>query len=321
MSFSTPQDISGSLIAAGASSKVYKGFFKRGRKAKKEVVAIKMLFCVELSASVIDRFGDEIRLLNRLSHPNILRCCGVCIMPPALCLVTEFCGHGSLYHFLQKEISISLRWNKKLSMILDCINGVSYLHSKGIVHGDIKSLNFFVTDNCVVKLGDLGEHRVVGEEVDVNRPMPKLRNWSAPEILAGTYGPLYDCSSDVYSLAMVISEIVSGEVPFDDAETKNLELDEFIHFVSDERNRPSLGGRCETPTAFKEVLRHCFFTDPKKRCSSTDLLNGVIECFETSEKVVSFVDDELDRGVILGSEEEIGDLLEETQEETGEEAV
>jgi len=298
------------LVAAGASSKVYKGTLKRGRKSRKEVVAIKMLFCVELSKSVIDRFGDEIRLLNSLSHPNILRCCGVCIMPPALCLVTEYCSHGSVYHFLQQDVAKSLRWNKKLSMILDSINGVSYLHSKGVVHGDIKSLNFLVTENCVVKLGDLGEHRLIGSKVDVNRPLPKLRNWSAPEILAGAYGPLYSPSSDVYSLAMVISEIVSGEVPFDDEETKKLELDEFIEYVYNEQNRPSLGGRCQTPDAFKEVLRHCFYTDPAKRCTSADLLNGVVECFETTDRIVQFADDEMCRRATLGnSVEEAGVLL------------
>ena len=289
VSFDTPTHIQSSLVAAGASSRVYKGHLRQS-KGKKEIIAIKMLFCVEMSATVINQFGMEIRLLNSLSHPNVVKCKGICIMPPALCLVTEFCAHGSLYDFLQKPISKNLKWNKKLSMVVDAVQGVEYLHHRGIVHGDIKSLNFLVTEQLQVKLSDLGEHRVIGDEVNMDRPLPKLRNWSAPEILSGNYGPLYCPSSDVYSLAMVISELITGNVPFDDDVTKKLDIEDFIKFVNNEGNRPSCEGG-STPPIFNEVLRHCFYTDPKKRCSSGDLLTGIIDCFETSDKIVSFIED------------------------------
>ena len=80
--------------------------------------------------------------MNSLNDPNIVRCEGICIMPPALCMLTEYCQHGSLYDFIHRNgpnsMFSTLSWNDKLTMIIDAARGVSYLHRMGILHGDIK---------------------------------------------------------------------------------------------------------------------------------------------------------------------------------------
>jgi hypothetical protein len=82
---------------SGGSARVYRG------KYKDHTVAIKMLFCIELTPERVIEFCNEASLLHSLQHPYVVTCHGVSVMPPAMCLVTEFCDVGSLYDFLHTE--------------------------------------------------------------------------------------------------------------------------------------------------------------------------------------------------------------------------
>ncbi|GMI02039.1 hypothetical protein TrLO_g10437 [Triparma laevis f. longispina] len=243
-------------------------------------------------------------------------------MPPALCMVTEYCSHGSLYDFIHKENKCaSLDWNTKVQMMIDATRGVHYLHSLqfpphnlGILHGDIKSLNFLVTDNLVVKLSDLGEHRMIGEEVDeANYPVPKNRSWSPPEILSGNYTS-YHVSSDIYSLGMVLSEIILGEVPFDTQKLRRLSHNEFYKHVYKSENRPNLskavGGPIGKP--MEDCLKSTWFSDTQYRCTTKQMLVVFNECFHNTSTKVHFLErhqsiylndaDEGGGGILGGSE-------------------
>ncbi|GMI05024.1 hypothetical protein TrVE_jg8193 [Triparma verrucosa] len=306
------------VFAAGASARVYKGLLYNAVYKRKDTVAIKMLFCMELNSEVISRFGQEVQLLNSMKHPNVVKCEGICIMPPALCMVTEYCSHGSLYDFIHRDNKCAgLDWNTKVQMMIDATKGVNYLHdlqipphNLGILHGDIKSLNFLVTDNLVVKLSDLGEHRMIGEEVDeVNYPVPKNRSWSPPEILSGNYTS-YHVSSDIYSLGMVLSEIILGEVPFDTQELRRLSHNEFYKHVYKNENRPDLskaiGGPIGKP--MEDCLKSTWFSDTQYRCTTKEMLEVFNECFHNTSTKVHFLErhqsiylnDEVGGGVGVG---------------------
>lgn len=79
---------------SGGSARVYRGRYMDAD------VAIKFLFCIELTPERVVAFCHEATILNSLQHPNVVKCHGVSVMPPALCLVTEFCTFGSLFDFL-----------------------------------------------------------------------------------------------------------------------------------------------------------------------------------------------------------------------------
>jgi hypothetical protein len=82
---------------SGGSARVYRGQYRNHQ------VAIKMLFCIELTPERVIEFCNEASLLHSLQHPYVVTCHGVSVMPPAMCLVTEFCDVGSLYDFLHSE--------------------------------------------------------------------------------------------------------------------------------------------------------------------------------------------------------------------------
>lgn len=275
-----------------------------------------MLFTMELDAEVLRAFIQEARVLYSLRrHPNLLRCLGVAIMPPAACLVTEYCSGGSLFEVLRAaregegetgettgaaaeaegeahdavadadvaaggSSSGSPRWRRallasypaRLRLMRDCAAGVAYLHRHGLVHGDIKSLNFLVTGDGTVKLGDVGEARPAGVRPPDGGPVhPTTINWAPPEVLslaAGAYHP----SMDMYSLGLVLNEILTLEVPFHRAPYTTWGYQDLIaHIVGG--GRPPLGTGMD-PRAAEELrpaLEACLEGDPALRPTAPQL--------------------------------------------------
>jgi hypothetical protein len=86
--------IDSSHFFSGGTARVYRGQYGH------ESVAVKFLFCLELTTERVADFCAEATLLNSLQHDNVVKCFGVSVMPPAMCLVTEFCLYGSLFDFL-----------------------------------------------------------------------------------------------------------------------------------------------------------------------------------------------------------------------------
>jgi serine/threonine protein kinase len=82
------------LFFSGGTARVYRG------KYGNEDVAVKLLFCLELTPERVKEFCGEATLLNSVQHENVVKCHGVSVMPPAICLITEFCDHGSLYDLM-----------------------------------------------------------------------------------------------------------------------------------------------------------------------------------------------------------------------------
>lgn len=121
--------------------------------------------------------------------------------------MTEFCAKGSLYSFLKTYRDDpdhkSLPFYQRASFILDCARSVEHMHSRGLVHLDLKSLNFLVTESLRVKLTDVGECRRDGQLAEEGMVRPTTRNWSPPEVLCGEARD-YRMSMDVYSLGLVI---------------------------------------------------------------------------------------------------------------------
>lgn len=98
-----------------------------------------MMFCVELDAELVNTFCEEAGMLAQLQHHNVVRLEGLCVVPPALCLVMELCEFGSLYSFL-REMAGELSWRQRLSLCADCARAVAFLHQQSppLLHMDIK---------------------------------------------------------------------------------------------------------------------------------------------------------------------------------------
>lgn len=173
------------IIGVGGASKVYRGRYRD------EPVAIKMIWCVDITTEIIQQFKQEVMILAQLAkHPNIIQVRGISVMPPALCVVMELCNRGSLFDVLHESVSSSappspsqreeptegsptptsspspkvpLPWETRLRLACECAEALTFLHSREppIVHKDIKSANFLIvedeaTHRLHVRLADLG---------------------------------------------------------------------------------------------------------------------------------------------------------------------
>lgn len=159
------------------------------------------------------RFEREIDLLRACYHPNVIRFLGANIRPEKTFLVMEFCPGGDLFNAIQNDKEGQFRWGKRgLGIALDIARGLTYLHSRSIIHLDIKSPNMLLTRGLEAKVSDIGLGKVIVPGGDATGPEGASYWWSSPEQLFG-----YACTSasDIFSLGTVLWELCTGEAPVD----------------------------------------------------------------------------------------------------------
>ena len=196
------------IIGQGSFSRVYVGTYRLQK------CAIKLVYSLDLTAEEIRKVAAEATLLNSVRHKHVVHSYGVSVLPPSVCILLELCAYGSLSDVLRgssNKKAVTLSYLDKLYLAVGCAKGLAALHSIGskVVHRDIKSFNFLVDGQLNAKLADL-ELGKDDQQVDID-PESLLPNWAAPEVLLGKP---YTQASDVYSLSLVLWEIVTGVIPY-----------------------------------------------------------------------------------------------------------
>lgn len=140
------------VIGKGTTAFVYHGQYKA------EPVAVKVFNPLEITEEDVATFGQEIHLMARLRHRNVLLLYGLCVRPPQICAVFELCESGSLAKAAKAAVEKGT-WDveSRLRVAFDCCTAVAYLHGVAVWHRDVKLENFLVTRNGTVKLCDFGE--------------------------------------------------------------------------------------------------------------------------------------------------------------------
>ncbi|XP_075097159.1 uncharacterized protein LOC107766684 isoform X2 [Nicotiana tabacum] len=197
----------GEHIGEGSCGMVYHGMWYGSD------VAVKVFSKEEYSDEVIYSFKQEVSLMKRLRHPNVLLFMGAVTSPQRLCIVTEFLPRGSLFRLLQRYSS-KLEWRRRIHMALDIARGMNYLHHHNppIVHRDLKSSNLLVDKNWTVKVGDFGLSRLKYETFLATKTGKGTPQWMAPEVLRSE--PSNE-KSDLYSFGVILWELATGKLPWD----------------------------------------------------------------------------------------------------------
>ncbi|CAN7117093.1 unnamed protein product [Brassica rapa subsp. narinosa] len=172
------------------------------------VVAVKVFSKVEYSEEAIQSFRQEVALMKRLRHPNVLLFMGAVTSPQRLCMVSELLPRGSLFQLLQRKTS-KLDWRRRILMALDIARGMNYLHcfSPPIVHRDLKSSNLLVDRNLTVKVADFGLSRVKHETYLTTKSGKGTPQWMAPEVLRNE-------SADE-NFGVVLWELATEKIPWE----------------------------------------------------------------------------------------------------------
>ncbi|OQR88863.1 kinase [Thraustotheca clavata] len=159
------------VVGHGTTAVVLKGEMQKTLR-KQVPVAIKMFTSFFVTQEEVFRFSKETALNIGLSHPNIVRFYGLCVVPPAICLVFEYCEWGSLELVLraQRPQGPAHEWDlgTKLKACVDACRAVAYLHSfdPPLLHRDIKTANFLLASDAMLKLSDFGESNLMRPKND-----------------------------------------------------------------------------------------------------------------------------------------------------------
>jgi eukaryotic-like serine/threonine-protein kinase len=203
-----PYEIRG-LLGEGGIGRVYAAF----DTALEREVAIKSLRPELLhDQSFVGRFRSEATSLARLNHPNITTLYSLLPEAGNLYMVMECVRGETLDHLLTKR-NAALSVAESLAIVAQAADGLNYAHSMGVIHRDIKPANLMITEGGVLKIMDFGIARVRGSQrLTRDGSIVGTLAYMAPEQLRGQEG---DERSDLYSLAIVLYEMLSGSVPFE----------------------------------------------------------------------------------------------------------
>uniref|UniRef100_A0A8C4GVV0 MAP/microtubule affinity-regulating kinase 3 n=1 Tax=Dicentrarchus labrax TaxID=13489 RepID=A0A8C4GVV0_DICLA len=221
-------------------------------------VAIKIIDKTQLNPTSLQKLFREVRIMKTLNHPNIVKLFEVIETEKTLYLIMEYASGGEVFDYLvahgrmkEKEARAKFR---------QIVSAVHYCHQKNIVHRDLKAENLLLDADSNIKIADFGfsNEFSAGNKLDTFCGSPP---YAAPELFQGKK---YDGPEvDIWSLGVILYTLVSGSLPFDGQNLKEL------------RERV-LRGKYRVPfymsTDCEGILRRFLVLNPAKRCSLEQIM-------------------------------------------------
>ena len=304
-------------IGQGGFGEIYLGNWQ-GKK-----VAIKKLTLINLRVgdNNLSKFINEINIISSLRHPNIVLYMGASVDKENYYMISEYLPNGTLFDLLHNNNNTNSNNNNKnnnnnygeninnnslISTNNNSINNfdnysknrfflndsmkikialqiafvIKYLHSRKIVHCDLKSPNILIDKNYNIKLGDFGLSRFIGKNSENIKGKIGTPHWMAPEILLGGK---YEYHSDIFSYGMILWEILTGDIPYNNIDPKKIE-----NLITNEKNIvkvPDYGN-----LILRKLCKSCINYEPEKRPSIDEILKELKNIYDKDDDDKDFLE-------------------------------
>ncbi|KAJ8755645.1 hypothetical protein K2173_022240 [Erythroxylum novogranatense] len=255
----------GELIGCGAFGHVYMGM----NLDSGELLAVKQVSIAangasrERAQSHIKELEEEVKLLQNLSHPNIVRYLGTVREEETLNILLEFVPGGSISSLLSKfgpfPEAVVRTYTTQLLL------GLEYLHKNGIMHRDIKGANILVDNKGCIKLADFGASKQVVELATVSgaKSMKGTPYWMAPEVILQTG---HSFSADIWSVGCTVIEMATGKPPW----SQQYQEVAALFYIGSTKSHPEIPDHLSAEA--KDFLLKCLQKEPNMRPDASKLL-------------------------------------------------
>jgi mitogen-activated protein kinase kinase kinase len=262
--------VRGELIAKGTYGRVYLAL----NSTTGELFAVKQ-FENPIAASASDRkdnrqmesvqaFKTEIEMLKDLDHPHIVQYLGFEETKTFLNIFLEYVPGGSIGQHLRdygKFDEKVTRW-----FIGQILEGLGYLHSRNIIHRDLKADNILLENSGICKISDFGTSKCIDDlNGTASHEMQGTIFWMAPEAIH-PQNKGYNAKIDIWSVGCVALELWSGKRPWCDDEAVTV-----MFKVYQNKEAPPIPSNVVLSDLAKDFKDRCFAIDPKERASTTEL--------------------------------------------------
>ncbi|XP_052210775.1 G-type lectin S-receptor-like serine/threonine-protein kinase RKS1 isoform X2 [Diospyros lotus] len=196
------------IIGEGGFGQVYKGQLSNGK-----VIAVKRLSAN--SNQGLNEFKNEVMLIAKLQHRNLVKLLGCCIHGEERMLVYEYMNNGSLDSFIfgQENTRNLLAWGGRLDIIVGIARGILYLHQDSrltVIHRDLKASNVLLDSEMNPKISDFGLAKTFGghQSSAQTKNVVGTYGYIAPEYVVDG---IFSMKSDIFSFGVIVLEIISGK--------------------------------------------------------------------------------------------------------------
>ncbi|CAD8166494.1 unnamed protein product [Paramecium pentaurelia] len=249
----------GEMIGQGAFGRVILGM----NRVSGQIMAVKQVFIKNGDENKVQSIQREIEILSKLQHPHIVRYYGSETKNDQLNIFLEYVSGGSVLTMIKRfgkfKESLIKVYLKQILL------GLNYLHTKGVIHRDIKGANILINQNGQVKLADFGSGKQLSEiKHDIIGSLCGTPNYMAPEVINQQH---YGKKADIWSLGCTMIEMATGNPPF--YEFKNIytvmvkisKLTETIPIPEELKSEQA-----------RDFLKRCIQLNPEERWEAEDLL-------------------------------------------------
>lgn len=268
--------------------------FRRGEEVLKGTYQVAKWNGTKVSVKILDResyadpdcvsaFKDELTLLEKVRHPNVVQFVGAVTQNIPMMIVSEYHPRGDLGSYLQKKGR--LQPHKVLRFALDIARGMNYLHQckpDPIIHCDLKPKNILLDSGGQLKVAGFGLiklSKICPDKAKLAHPTEiDISNlYMAPEVYKDE---IFDRSVDVYSFGLVVYEMIEGAPAF------HLKApEEAAKILCLEGKRPSLKNKAKSyPSDFKELIEECWDSNTAVRPTFSEIIVRLDKTYATCAK-------------------------------------